>query len=150
MKFMQRAAATASPATSNSPDEHSAKRRKLDSSRSSKTYDSPDQAAIKRAIQEREQKRRAAFEKHATDSADTQWVLDSTMSKLKSVVPSAPRNIVYVGYGDIDATDGSDDEPDQLQNGRKRIGNYKSSDDPVCLESVTSPNATRSRSSILT
>ncbi|CAI6056351.1 unnamed protein product [Clonostachys chloroleuca] len=126
MKFMQRAAATASsPTTPNSDtDGHSAKKRKLghNSAAQAKLIADIDKASIQAAIDEREAKRQAALEKHS--GLDTRWVLDTNWDKKPLGKPqSQPLKVVYVGYGDIDSSD--DESQDDPKCGRTSTQNYK-------------------------
>lgn len=124
MKFMQRAAASASSAGTPSSDERSAKRRKEHSSPAGAANGLVDQAAIQAALKDQEDKRQAALENHTVDWADTHWVLPETLVPVART-PGTPLNVVYVGFADIDASSGSDDEKKSAKNGRKQTGNYK-------------------------
>ncbi|KAI0128923.1 hypothetical protein BJ170DRAFT_594745 [Xylariales sp. AK1849] len=115
MKFMQRAAATSSPA-SNPPtpntDESSSKRRKVAHSRSGNLdVDSlVDQRAIQAAIDEGERKREEALVKHATELGDARWVLNVQEDMPGSANPvQKPLQVVQVGYAQIDSPDTSAD-----------------------------------------
>ncbi|KAI8202773.1 putative oxidoreductase OrdL [Colletotrichum sp. SAR 10_76] len=124
MKFMQRAAANGSPAES-SPDEPSSKRRKFQNSPLTGDFHSFDQAAVQAALKQQDAKRLAALEASRAEMADTHWVLDGKWGKSDNA-ESAPPNIVYVGYADIDGPDEDDNEETIQQVGRKKIGNAKS------------------------
>lgn len=116
MKFMQRAIASSSAAASLESDSHSAKKRKLDhGSPAGRLSIDFDQASVEAAMQAQEVKRKAALDHHA--AGDTQWVL--TLKLGKPTVPQsrkAARQIVYVGYGDIDSE--NDSGEDIAVNGR--------------------------------
>ncbi|KAI5465830.1 hypothetical protein BGZ63DRAFT_450681 [Mariannaea sp. PMI_226] len=118
MKFMQRAAASASSTASSDSDAHSTKKRKLGHSPSEgRVKLNIDQAAIQAAINDQESKRQAALEKHI--GADTHWVLNNDLTSLEaSSTAKTPLNIVYVGYGDIDSDDESGDQEDVPAQGR--------------------------------
>ncbi|VUC28319.1 unnamed protein product [Clonostachys rosea] len=126
MKFMQRAAATASSPTTpgSDTDSHSAKKRKLghESAAQAKLIANIDKASIQAAIDDREAKRQAALEKHS--GLDTHWVLDTNWDKKPLGKPqSQPIKVVYVGYGDIDSSD--DESQDDPKCGRTSTKNYK-------------------------
>ncbi|KAF6817120.1 zinc knuckle [Colletotrichum sojae] len=125
MKFMQRAAATGSPAES-SPEEPSSKRRKFQNSPLTGDFHSFDQAAVQAALKAQEAKRLSALEKSRAELADTHWVLDGAVGESKNGGASAPPNIVYVGYAEIDGAAGSDESETAQPVGRKRIGNFES------------------------
>ncbi|CAM1505622.1 Fc.00g112590.m01.CDS01 [Cosmosporella sp. VM-42] len=123
MKFMQRAAASATPAGSPDSESHSSKKRKLGHSPSEGRMSmNIDQAAIQAALDDQEAKRQAALEKHGV-GADTHWVLNTAFSQTKPA--KAPMNIVYVGYGDIDTSDESGDNEDAPAIGRTSTKDYK-------------------------
>ncbi|KAL0930827.1 zinc knuckle [Colletotrichum truncatum] len=123
MKFMQRAAATGSPAES-SPDEPSSKRRKFQNSPLTGDFHSFDQTAVQAALKQQEAKRLSALEASRAESADTHWVLDGSWGKSEDA-KNAPPNIVYVGYADIDGANEEDDSDNAQPVGRKKIGNFK-------------------------
>ncbi|KAH7023434.1 hypothetical protein EDB80DRAFT_41389 [Ilyonectria destructans] len=127
MKFMQRAAASASSTGSPDSDTHSAKKRRLGESPSEGRINlNIDQATIKAALDDQEAKRLAALEKHV--GADTHWVLNNTWAGSKTTnTAKAPLNVVYVGYGDIDSSNESGDNEDVPANGRTSTSNFKSS-----------------------
>lgn len=127
MKFMQRAAASASSPGTPDSDTHSAKKRKLGhaSPAESKFDASINQASIKAALEEQESKRQAALAQHS--SSDTQWVLKNTLGSAQvNKSEKAPMKIVYVGYGDVDSSNESGDNEDEPQQGRTSTRNYKS------------------------
>ncbi|KAF7532572.1 hypothetical protein G7Z17_g13626 [Cylindrodendrum hubeiense] len=127
MKFMQRAAASATSAGSPESDTHSAKKRKLGQSPSEGRINlNIDQATIKAALDDQEAKRLAALEKHV--GADTHWVLNNAWAGSKATsTAKAPLNVVYVGYGDIDSSNESGDNEDVPANGRTSTSNFKKS-----------------------
>ena len=129
MKFMQRAVASASSAGTPSSDERSSKRRRVDNnmSPSGSAQDLVDQAAIRAALKDQEDKRLAALEKHAADRGDSHWVLQNPLIP-RATAQTTPLNVVFVGYADIDASDVSDGEVRVAQNGRKKTDNYKKED----------------------
>ena len=117
MKFMQRAAASASSNGSPDSDIPSSKKRKFDHSPAPGRIDpNIDQALIKAALDDQEATRQAALEKHS--SADTHWVLKSNLSKSQNSKSSRPLNFVYVGYGGIDSSNDSGDDEDKPAEGR--------------------------------
>lgn len=117
MKFMQRAAASASSTASADSDVSSAKKRKLDHSPApGRINPNIDRAVIQAALDEEEATRQAALAKHS--SVDTHWVLDSSFVGAKSgKAPEPSLNVVYVGYGDWDSDNGSGGE-DVITKGR--------------------------------
>ncbi|KAF6830190.1 zinc knuckle [Colletotrichum plurivorum] len=125
MKFMQRAAATGSPAEP-SPEEPSSKRRKFQNSPLTGDFHSFDQAAVQAALKAQEAKRLSALEKSRAELADTHWVLDGAAGGSNNGGASARPNIVYVGYAEIDGAAGSDESETAQPVGRKRIGNFGS------------------------
>lgn len=133
MKFMQRAAASSAASSPGTDSEaHSAKKRKLghEAAAQNKFDAEIDQASIQAAIDEREAKRLAAFEKHAT-GADTNWVLPTNVNKSKASQAKAnPRRIVYVGYGDAVSSD--DETGDDPRSGRTSTKKEKPSESKVC------------------
>jgi hypothetical protein len=118
MKFMQRAAASASSAGSPDSDAPSSKKRKLKGSFAESRINADiDQALIQAALDGEEATRQAALAKHS--SADTHWVLSNTLDKAKAgKTTTKPLNIVYVGYGDMDSSDDSGDNEDAPAKGR--------------------------------
>lgn len=127
MKFMQRAAASASSAGSPESETHSAKKRKLGHSHPEGRVDlNIDQAAIKAALEDQESKRLAALDKHV--GGDTRWVLKNSWAGPKAAgTAKAPLNIVYVGYGDIDSSNESGDNEDAPAQGRMSTRNFRKS-----------------------
>ncbi|KAH7329237.1 hypothetical protein B0I35DRAFT_39950 [Stachybotrys elegans] len=124
MKFMQRAAASASSAGSPDSTTPSSKKRKLDHSPAEGRINlNIDQASIQAALDEQEATRQAALKKHSTE--DTQWVLNTSLGgSKKSKAAATPFNIVYVGYGGVDsASNSDDDEPTEI--GRTTTKGYK-------------------------
>lgn len=123
MKFMQRAAASASSAGSPDSDTHSSKKRKVGHSPSVGRIDATiDQAAIKAALDDQEAKRQAALAQHS--GVDTHWVLSNSWTSQEKP-QKAPMNIVYVGYGDIDSSNESGDNEDAPAKGRTSTTDYK-------------------------
>ncbi|TWU76784.1 hypothetical protein ED733_005293 [Metarhizium rileyi] len=117
MKFMQRAAASASSHGSPESDVSSTKKRKLDHSPAPGRIDpNIDHALIQAALDNQEATRQAALAKHST--ADTHWVLNANFDKPQDKKQSHPLNIVYVGYGDIDSSNDSDENEDDPAHGR--------------------------------
>ncbi|KAI0840442.1 hypothetical protein F5Y06DRAFT_262774 [Hypoxylon sp. FL0890] len=109
MKFMQRAAASplSSPATPNS-DEQASKRRKVshDSTKRELRDSLPqiDQSAIQAAIAEEERKRQEALIQHAAELGDARWVLDVPDQATGSGREvQTPLNVVQVGFAQIDS-----------------------------------------------
>jgi hypothetical protein len=123
MKFMQRAAASQSAASSPETTP-SSKKRKIDHSSPSGRIDlNISEAAIKAALDDQEATRQAALRKHTV--GDTQWVLQGSIDKLKpAAAANPPMNIVYVGYGDVDSADESGDEGDLPSRGRTSTKDY--------------------------
>ncbi|EXV04207.1 zinc knuckle domain protein [Metarhizium robertsii] len=117
MKFMQRAAASASSNGSPGSDVPSSKKRKLDYSPApGRINPNIDHALIQAALNDQEATRQAALAKHS--AADTHWVLKTNIDKSQDKKQSHPLNIVYVGYGDIDASKDSDENEDNPAEGR--------------------------------
>jgi len=134
MKFMQRAAASSSPATPTTPDEPSPKRRRTDSNSSTPTrinVDSlADRTAVQAALASEEAKRQAALEKQAAEAGDTRWVL--SFEDQKHVADSSPLTlrIIQAGFAHIDsspseiriAEDDLEDKPVMV--GRRSFGKF--------------------------
>ncbi|UNI14417.1 hypothetical protein JDV02_001047 [Purpureocillium takamizusanense] len=118
MKFMQRAAASASSAGSPDSEAPSSKKRKLEHSPAQGCINlNIDQALIQAALDQEEATRQTALERHST--TDTHWVLDNQWSKAKPTrTASNPLNVVYVGYGDFDSANESGDNEDVADKGR--------------------------------
>ncbi|KJZ78998.1 hypothetical protein HIM_01771 [Hirsutella minnesotensis 3608] len=114
MKFMQRAAASASSA--GTPEsEGSSKKRRIDRSPvPGKINAHIDHAIIKAALDEQEATRQAALEIHT--STDTHWTLDNVVTADKTA--STPLNVVYVGYADLDSSNESGDNEEAPSKGR--------------------------------
>jgi hypothetical protein len=108
MKFMQRAAATSSPASAPSTpqtDEQSSKRRKVSHTSSEKVdvESLVDRQAIQAAIEDGERKREEALVKHAAELGDARWVLNVNGSRPESGTQAQkPLNVVQVGFAQID------------------------------------------------
>ncbi|KAH8889370.1 hypothetical protein GQ53DRAFT_748459 [Thozetella sp. PMI_491] len=112
MKFMQRAAASESSSPATPPvDKHSDKRRKVSYSPATASPSTPlfDMKAAKAAMQEEEKKREEAVAKLAQQLGDSHWVLEGPMPGSRRA-PSAPLNVVQVGFAQIDSADISDNE----------------------------------------
>ncbi|KHN95136.1 Zinc finger, CCHC-type [Metarhizium album ARSEF 1941] len=117
MKFMQRAVASASSNGSPNSGLPSSKKRKLDHSPAPGRIDpNIDQALIQAALDDQEATRQAALARHS--SADTRWVLKSKIDEPQGEKLSHSLNIVYVGYGDIDASNDSHETEDNPAEGR--------------------------------
>ncbi|KFA67478.1 hypothetical protein S40285_00226 [Stachybotrys chlorohalonatus IBT 40285] len=118
MKFMQRAAASASSTGSPESEGPSAKKRKLgDSAADGRFNVNIDQASIKAALEQQEATRQAALRAHTTE--DTQWVLNTSWSRSGEAKPAKePLKIIYVGYGDTDAANDSENDYDEASIGR--------------------------------
>ncbi|KAL2752670.1 hypothetical protein ACRALDRAFT_1077840 [Sodiomyces alcalophilus JCM 7366] len=125
MKFMQRAAAAESAASTPASDSSSTKRRRVDNSPLTGEFHSFDEAAIEAALKQQEAMRQAALVKHKADLADTQWVLDNSWVRSKTMAAQPRRDIEYVSFAQIDALDGQEDQPPV---GRRIVGNYKTAD----------------------
>lgn len=111
MKFMQRAAASTGTTPGSGSDAPSSKKRKL---ANSDDYDlNINSASIQAAIDERDAKREAALEQHASN--DTHWVLDTKVGKRAGKAEKKPMKVMYVGYGDFDS---GDENEDKTQSGR--------------------------------
>ncbi|KAF7563798.1 hypothetical protein G7046_g301 [Stylonectria norvegica] len=105
MKFMQRAANSASSTGSPGSDVPSSKKRKVGHSPSEGRMSmNIDQATIKAALDDQETKRLAALEKHVV-GADTHWVLKDALTGSKAAPAKPSLNVVYIGYGEIDSSD---------------------------------------------
>lgn len=112
MKFMQRAAAAASPATpgvSPSEDERPSKRvrRDLGSSPHRPQTQSPlfDQKAAQAALDAEAAKRAALIERQAEKLGDAHWKLDPARLPGSDQRKAVPLNIVQVGFSQIDRRD---------------------------------------------
>ena len=118
MKFMQRAAASASSNASADSEVPSSKKRKMDHSPAQgRINPNIDQALIKAALDDQEATRLAALQKHST--ADTHWILNTTLDGSQNKKRAkAPMNVVYVGYGDIDSSNESGDNEEDPATGR--------------------------------
>lgn len=136
MKFMQRAAASASSTGSPESDVPSSKKRKLDHSPAQgRINPNIDQALIQAALDDQESTRLAALEKHS--AADTHWVLKTNLDKQQSMNQAKPSlNIMYVGYGDIDSSNESGDNEDIAANGRMSTKRHKKKDEVSLYKSV--------------
>ncbi|KAK2595764.1 hypothetical protein QQS21_006590 [Conoideocrella luteorostrata] len=109
MKFMQRAAASASSNVSPDSEAPSSKKRKLEQSPASgRINPNIDQALIQAALDDQEATRQAALEKHS--ATDTHWVINTNFGKHQRENQSRPLNVVYVGYGDFDS-EADEDNP---------------------------------------
>ncbi|ODA82848.1 hypothetical protein RJ55_01357 [Drechmeria coniospora] len=118
MKFMQRAAASASSTASPDSDGNSSKKRKLHHSPAEGKFSANiDRALIQAALDEEEAARQAALQRHAAH--DTHWVLDGSWDKSNpGSQANGSLNVVYVGYGDIDSSTESGDVNDAPTKGR--------------------------------
>jgi len=131
MKFMQRAAASESAQSSPKSADSSAKRRKVDSPLTGE-FHSFDEAAIQAAMKQQEATRQAALSKHKAVLADTPWVLGGFESRAKGgVAAGSAQKVAVVGFTNIDATEGKEDQLQGVRAGRQRTGNFKSKDDQV-------------------
>ena len=104
MKFMQRAAAS-SPVSSapSTPDQPSAKRRRLSAEPSPADINElMDQKAIASALAEEERIREAAIERQAAQAGDTRWVLSFEDTKNQSATPKNALRVVQTGFAGID------------------------------------------------
>ncbi|KAF2403065.1 hypothetical protein EJ06DRAFT_318815 [Trichodelitschia bisporula] len=118
MKFMQRAAAQASPS---SPDTLPSKRVRLSSGAAAPVTPS-DIELVQAAVQAEELKRTQAIERQAADAGETKWVLT-----VRDPSPAAPlAHIVRTGFADIDAAglddSGDGDNDEQTAIGRQTFG----------------------------
>jgi hypothetical protein len=114
MKFMQRAAASSSPASNPSTpisDESSSKRRKISHSRTATDGVDAlvDRQAIQAAIDEGERRREEALVKHAAELGDARWVLNVQDMSRSCTTGQTPLQVVQVGYAQIDSPDTSED-----------------------------------------
>ncbi|KAL1897207.1 hypothetical protein Cpir12675_002464 [Ceratocystis pirilliformis] len=119
MKFMQRAAASATSGESSPIDQssressHSAKKRRLaNGSANTATTAEETAAAVKTAVKEMEDRQQAAMERHVENTADTHWVLPEVAKQL----PSKPAlNVLVVGwnttYGEDSDVEADMDDP---------------------------------------
>lgn len=107
MKFMQRAAASSGTTPGSEGSAPSSKKRKL--GHNDDDYDlNINSASIQAAIDERDAKRTAALEQHASN--DTHWVLDTKMgTKAGKTEKKRPTKVLYVGYGDFESGDEDED-----------------------------------------
>merc|ERR1712000_293253 len=109
MKFMQRAAASAGSTPDS--DAPSSKKRRLD--RGDNDYDlNITSESIQAAIDERDAKRQAAIQQHASN--DTHWVLNTNVGNMAGKSEKKPMRVQYVGYDDFE----SDEDVDKTQLGR--------------------------------
>lgn len=120
MKFMQRAAAAASPTSPSTPtsdDGHSSKRRKTAGRSSLGAPETPsyviDQKVAQAALDAEERKREALIEKQAEKLGDSHWVLDPTKLPRADQQRGAPLNIVQVGFSQIDRKETVEEKPDE-------------------------------------
>lgn len=131
MKFMQRAVASESNPASPQSAESSAKRRKVDSPLTGE-FHSFDEAAIQAAMKQQEATRQAALSKHKVAAADTPWVLSGFETNGKATAAARPsQNVAVVGFTNIDASEGQEDQLQRVKAGRQRTGNFKSKADQV-------------------
>ncbi|RYP15062.1 hypothetical protein DL765_005956 [Monosporascus sp. GIB2] len=134
MKFMQRAAATSSTASSpRTPEseEQSSKRQKVSHTPATpQSIDSlVDQAAVKKALAEEERKRQEALVRHAAESGDARWVLDTGVTKMTTGNEvQRPLNVVQVGFAQIDSSDNADDHIESPDASHSPAQNNKGSD----------------------
>lgn len=142
MKFMQRAAASATSNGSPESDTHSAKKRKLGHGSPAGRVDvNIDQAAIQAALDDREAKRQAALDKHV--GGDTRWVLKDTWTDQKaSGAAKSSMNVVYVGYGDMGSSDDSSDWEESAANGRTTTAKFKKGPKEASLTNIPNYNRT--------
>ncbi|KAH6653992.1 hypothetical protein BKA67DRAFT_535336 [Truncatella angustata] len=136
MKFMQRAAATSSPASASNPstpvsEESSSKRRKISHSRSSKQDPDVlvDRQKIQAAIDEDERKREDAIVKRAAELGDARWVLDVAGLSNPSAAATKPLQVVQVGYAQIDSPDNSEDDSEPADEAHSRSAQANDSND---------------------
>lgn len=115
MKFMQRAAAAASPSSpvvSQSEDERPSKRAKTESRSSPGTpqTQSPlfDKRAAQAALDAEEKKREILVERQAEKLGDAHWKLDPQKLPGSGQRKGVPLNIVRVGFSQIDRADAAE------------------------------------------
>lgn len=128
---MQRAAASAASSPGTDTESPSLKKRKLVHHDYAQTkFDKEvDQASIRAAIDDRDAKRQAALEKHAS-GADTHWVLDKNWDRNEtSSTNTQPLRVVYVGYGDGGISE--EDIEDDPQTGRTSTKYHRASQETV-------------------
>lgn len=133
MKFMQRAAASAASSPGTDTANHSSKKRKIGHQEVAQNRFNAeiDEASIQAAISEREAKRQAAIEAHAS-AADTHWTLDPRWDGNKAHKPDKkPVHVVYVGYGDGHSSDEDEDFADDPRAGRTSTKANEKSKEPV-------------------
>ncbi|KAI1102641.1 hypothetical protein F4804DRAFT_260716 [Jackrogersella minutella] len=110
MKFMQRAVASPSSSSPNTPtpDEHASKRRKLAihpaRSENRESVAHIDHAAVQAAIAEEQRKQQDALVQRAAELGDARWVLD-VADKIAGPTRDiqTPLNVVQVGFAQIDS-----------------------------------------------
>lgn len=112
MKFMQRAAAAASPApsgVSQSEDERPSKRVKTESRSSTGTpqgksplFDEKAAQAAQAAILAEERKREALIERQAEKLGDAYWKFDPAKLPKSNQQRGVPLKIVHIGFSEID------------------------------------------------
>ncbi|KAF3022463.1 hypothetical protein E8E14_009798 [Neopestalotiopsis sp. 37M] len=131
MKFMQRAAATSSPASAPSTpaSDDSSKRRKISHrpSNNDELEVQVDRKAIQAAIEEGERKREEALIKHAEELGDARWVLNVPNLSTSGAAAPNPLRVVQVGYAQIDSPDTSGD--DDADSSRAAVDASDSEDD---------------------
>ncbi|QIX02518.1 hypothetical protein AMS68_008035 [Peltaster fructicola] len=121
---MQRAAATPKASPDTTPDNRSAKRRRLSNgSCEASPVPAPgsDAEAIQQVLAEEDRKRQEAVDREAARRGETKWILD-----IKTPQQSRPplMRVVSTGYADLDsnAVDSHDDDITTPQSGRRRFG----------------------------
>ena len=124
MKFMQRAVASepSSPATPNTDESGSGKRRKVSHTPVSESPSTPlfDVRAAQAAIEEEEKKREAAVAKLALQLGDSHWVLEGAPKTNKG--QHTPLKVVQVGFAQIDSSSLSNETEDDVVQGKKTFG----------------------------
>jgi len=115
MGFMQRglAASPPNPTTPTSQsDERSAKRPKRRATQDEQSSIAPiiDHAAVQAALEQEEQKRKAAIKMRAAELGDSHWVLDDPVphSNVTQALQT-PLDVVQVGFADIDTRSSNHD-----------------------------------------
>ncbi|KAL8701133.1 MAG: hypothetical protein Q9201_005074 [Fulgogasparrea decipioides] len=105
MKFMQRAAASASPTTPQTPDGPPSKRQKISNDQTPSTTPTVDAEAYQAAVDAEDAKRAAAIERMAAEAGETKWVLSTAEAKASNgTAKGTERKLRFLtaGYSDID------------------------------------------------
>ncbi|KAF3407392.1 hypothetical protein DPV78_001322 [Talaromyces pinophilus] len=128
MKFMQRAAASSSPAPVEDSETPSPKRQRLSTEPATTPRPTSDLDAVNAALAAEDQRRADAIARQAAEAGETNWVLDfeGPAVAAKTAVSAQPM---------IVAADSLDAEDQELSNGgRKTYGGFKSRSRRILFE----------------